>query len=78
MTTCFAHKNGLISAVEKEDLMRFNIKMHRELHEVSEYYIVDHGANLALINPKGDYHGFIRPPLDIYNMMNIIRSLNSL
>ena len=41
MTTCFAHKNGLISAVEKEDLMRFNIKMLRELHEISEYYIVD-------------------------------------
>ena len=41
MTTCFAHKEGYISDIEKEDLMRFNIKMHRELHEVSEYYIVD-------------------------------------
>ena len=41
MTTCFAYKNGLISAVEKEDLMRFNMKMHRELHEVDEFYVSD-------------------------------------
>jgi len=25
-------------------------------------YMVDHSANIVLINPKGDYHGFIRPP----------------
>ena len=41
MTTCFAHKNGLISDFEKEDLMRFNMKMHRELHEVDEFYVSD-------------------------------------
>ena len=41
MTTCFAHKNGLISDIEKEDLMRFNMKMHRELHEVDAFYVSD-------------------------------------
>ncbi len=41
MTTCFAHKNGWISDVEKEDLMLFNIGMHRELHEVSKFYVSD-------------------------------------
>ena len=41
MTTCFAHKEGYISDMEKEDLMRFNIGMHRELHEVGEFYVSD-------------------------------------
>ena len=41
MTTCFAHKEGYISDIEKEDLMRFNIKMHRELHPMGGFYISD-------------------------------------
>jgi len=28
-------------------------------------YSVDHSANIALINPRGHYHGFFKPPLDI-------------
>jgi len=32
-------------------------------HERGEY-TVDHGATIALINPRGDYHGFFKPPLD--------------
>ena len=32
-------------------------------HERGEY-TVDHGATVALINPRGDYHGFFKPPLD--------------
>jgi protein SCO1 len=27
-------------------------------------YTVDHSAIVALINPKGDYHAFFKPPLD--------------
>ncbi len=27
-------------------------------------YTVDHGATVALINPKGDYHAFFKPPFD--------------
>jgi len=27
-------------------------------------YSVDHSTNIALINPYGDYHGFIKAPLD--------------
>jgi len=41
MTTCFAHKEGYISDIEKEDLMRFNIKMHRELHPMGGFYVSD-------------------------------------
>ena len=32
-------------------------------HEKGEY-TVDHGATVALINPRGHYHGFFKPPLD--------------
>lgn len=27
-------------------------------------YTMDHTGNLVLINPKGDYHGFFRPPFE--------------
>ncbi len=43
-----------------------------------EFYLVDHGANLALINPKGDYHGFIRPPLEPLKLTNIVESIKKL
>lgn len=29
-----------------------------------EDYTVDHSGNLVLINPRGDYHGFFKPPFD--------------
>ena len=41
MSTCLAHKEGYISDIEKEDLMRFNMKMHRELHPKGGFYISD-------------------------------------
>ena len=41
MTTCFAHKSDLISDIEKEDLMRFNIGIHWELHPKSGFYVSD-------------------------------------
>ena len=25
-------------------------------------YVVDHTGNIVLINPRGHYHGYIRPP----------------
>lgn len=28
-------------------------------------YTVDHSGNIVLINPRGDYHGFLKPPFDI-------------
>jgi len=29
-----------------------------------EDYLVDHTANVVLVNPHGDYHGFFRAPID--------------
>lgn len=31
-------------------------------------YTIDHGGNIALINPDGRYQGFYKPPLDIERM----------
>jgi protein SCO1/2 len=31
-------------------------------------YQVDHSANIVLINPRGDYHGFFKAPLDLAKM----------
>src|SRR5690606_14799261 len=27
-------------------------------------YTMDHSSNVVIINPKGDYHGFFRPPFE--------------
>ncbi len=42
-------------------------------HESGEYTI-DHGGNVALINPQGHYHGFYKPPLDVDRMLLTYRS----
>jgi protein SCO1/2 len=38
-------------------------------------YSIDHGANVALVNPRGDYHGFFKAPLDLANMKVTYRSV---
>jgi protein SCO1/2 len=37
-------------------------------------YQVDHSSNIVLINPRGDYHGFFRAPLDLAKMKVTYRS----
>ena len=29
-------------------------------------YTLDHSGNVVIINPRGDYHGFFRPPFGTY------------
>lgn len=41
-------------------------------------YQVDHSANVVLINPKGDYHGFFKAPLDQAKMKVTYRSARAL
>ena len=38
-------------------------------------YTIDHGGNVALIDPNGHYHGFYKPPLDAERMFLTYRSL---
>jgi len=37
-------------------------------------YQVDHSANVILVNPRGDYHGFFRAPLDLAKVKVTYRS----
>jgi len=38
-------------------------------------YTMDHSSNVVIINPRGDYHGFFRPPLDEGAMRQAWRSM---
>ena len=40
-----------------------------------ENYQVDHSGNLVLINPRGDYQGFIRQPLQPERIAAVVESL---
>lgn len=40
-------------------------------------YTVDHGGNVAIINPQGHYQGFFKPPLDASRMSLTYQSLRS-
>jgi protein SCO1/2 len=40
-----------------------------------ENYQVDHSANLVLINPRGDYQGFFKAPLDLAKLKVTYRSV---
>ncbi|WP_237445669.1 SCO family protein [Sinobacterium norvegicum] len=38
-------------------------------------YLVDHSGNIALINPRGDYHAFFLPPFDPGKLRLLYRSI---
>lgn len=40
-------------------------------------YSVDHSANLALVNPHGDYVGFIMPPFDTDRLVRVLERLRT-
>lgn len=40
-------------------------------------YTVDHGANIALINPQGDYAGFVMPPFDTDKLVQLLEVLRT-
>jgi protein SCO1/2 len=46
----------------------------RKVPGQDENYLVDHSANVVLINPRGDYHGFFKTPLDQAKMKVTFRS----
>ncbi len=59
------------------DIHRFATALNTPFRKVSgqgENYEVDHSANVALINPKGDYHGFFKAPQDLAKMKLTYRS----
>ena len=59
------------------DIHRFATALNTPFRKVpgqSEDYLVDHSANVVLINPRGDYHGFFKAPLDLAKMKLTYRS----
>lgn len=59
------------------DIHRFATGLNAPFRKVpgqDENYQVDHSANVVLINPRGDYHGFFKVPLDLAKMKVTYRS----
>jgi protein SCO1/2 len=59
------------------DIHRFATALNTPFRKVvgeGEDYQVDHSANVVLINPRGDYHGFFKAPLDLAKMKLTYRS----
>ncbi len=59
------------------DIHRFATALNTPFRKVpgdDENYQVDHSANVILINPRGDYHGFFKAPLDMAKMKLTYRS----
>ncbi len=63
------------------DIHRFATALNTPFRKVpgqGEDYLVDHSANIVLINPRGDYHGFFKPPLDLAKMKLTYRSAKAM
>ena len=63
------------------DLHRLATALNTPFRKVpgqDENYLVDHSANVVLINPRGDYHGFFKSPLDLAKMKVTYRSARTL
>jgi protein SCO1/2 len=59
------------------DIHRFATSLNTPFRKVmgeGDDYQVDHSANVVLINPRGDYHGFFKAPLDLGKMKTTYRS----
>ncbi len=59
------------------DIMKFARTFNAPFRKVTAEdgsYQVDHSANVVLVNPRGDYHGFFRAPLDLAKVKVTYRS----
>lgn len=59
------------------DIHRFATALNTPFRKVpgqGDDYQVDHSSNVVLINPKGDYQGFFKAPLDLAKMKVTYRS----
>lgn len=60
--------------IEIMNLARALNSPFRKVTEADGSYQVDHTANVILINPRGDFHGFFRAPLDLAKFKVTFRS----
>lgn len=40
-------------------------------------YLMDHSANIAILDPEGNYYGFIKPPFTPKKMLSIVKTINN-
>ncbi len=62
------------------DVHRFATQLNtpfRKVMEADGNYQVEHGGNIALINPKGHYHGFFKTPHDLAKLRVTYRSVKA-
>lgn len=62
------------------DIHRFATNLNTPFRKVpgqGENYQVDHSANVVLINPRGDYQGFFKAPLDLAKLKVTYRSVRA-
>ncbi len=60
------------------DLQRFGQQLNSAFNKVpggGKDYLVDHSANIVLINPRGDYQGFIKPPFEVERLTHAYEQL---
>lgn len=59
-------------------LQRFAQQLNSAFNKVpggGENYLIDHSANIVLINPRGDYQGFIKPPFELAKLTHAYEQL---
>ncbi|MDE1464216.1 SCO family protein [Spartinivicinus poritis] len=54
---------------------QLNIPFSPVVNPKDENYLVDHSGNLIVINPMGDYHAFIKPPLNTDKLVAVMNSI---
>lgn len=77
----FFHPDFLGVTGQFADILSFAQRLNAPFRKVSEpggEYQMEHSANVMLMNPRGDYHGFFRAPLDIPKMRVTLRSTQHL
>jgi protein SCO1/2 len=63
------------------DIHRFATALNTPFRKTAgqeENYQVDHSSNIVLINPRGDFHGFFKAPLDLAKMKLTFRSARAM
>ena len=73
----YFHPDFLGVTGEFADILSLAQRLNAPFRKVSDpegAYQMEHSANVMLINPRGDYHGFFRAPLDIPKMRVTLRS----
>ena len=73
----YFHPDFLGVTGEFADILSVAQRLNAPFRRVSEPnggYQMEHSSNVMLMNPRGDYHGFFRAPLDIPKMRVTLRS----